>query len=273
MKIAKMSVRPSLLASGLLLALSSCRSTQTHSYEMKSEPPVSSSERLGLGLNDLSILMPRFLKSDVESNLPFLKDETGENLFGADFIRAEVINEGVSSDLVKVTPEIMESFKLTAVRFVPCANELTAGADLKACVSTMQIIWQPTVGQFLDRGLHTIYLVTREEFQSIVSSLKKLNEDAGFETEKLPLSVHPIISKEGDGPYFKGIMKIVRERAQGPRLIGFASMQSATSEVWRMKQFAPDRQPASARYQKYGLRWLPPCLQYDQRAASGLPDA
>lgn len=84
--------------------------------------------------------MPRFLSPDVESKLSFLKDEKGENSFGADFIKLEDINKGVFNDFLKVTPEMLESYKLIAVRFVHCANELAAGSDLKACVSTMQII-------------------------------------------------------------------------------------------------------------------------------------
>lgn len=114
-----------------------------------------------------------------------------------------------------------EIFRLVSLRFDPCVNSLHINGNEDACKQQMRFVWQGVRDdrRLIDSNIHAIYELKRDEFRSIVDTLRFLVKESGLDTLKEPLQPQPVIRKQGlSGSYYKGIIGIVHRFARSANL-------------------------------------------------------
>ncbi len=252
----------------LLFGATSCKSVPHENAGTSALNEASPSQQqqglLGLGMNDISVSFPREDKlKGIEAILPTVTSKPDPKKYAPGLPAAPEDGHGFVYEwseqehfdlagigLIEMTDEqiaktgnrhlarthknMFNDYHLNGMRIVPCANYYDALGDDTKCVRTLQLTWSGPN----DNTLHTIYRLSTDEFKTILQDVVAFHKNASFDTENLPLTVNPVILKEGlDSPYFKGMNGIIHRYARASKLIGIAGMHATEiGEIWQMGQ-------------------------------------
>lgn len=244
-------------------------SSQVKEAEVASE---TREQSLGLGLNDVAILMPLNSLPELRKSLPKLLDKASPELYGItndpyagqnfvpDWFEEQSTSERINNPSPKMPivsrkdpktdtfASLSNEYTLVSLRLDPCTNNLQVASEAE-CVRELRLVWQildedsiegESLSQRRDGNVHTLYTLTRDEFKSIAKSLQALHKNASVDTTDLPLLPHPVIAKEGlESPYLKGVLAIVNTYARSSKLNEIAVMRiDANADSWTFMHIA-----------------------------------
>lgn len=167
-----------------------------------------------LGLNDVSFLYP----------LPASPDAGG--LLTAESVgpRGRLLPMGVRSGLPVL--ETSRDLKAADVVIVGARVDHCFRLGNGPCRPQLRLIGQPLI-EFgtVDATLHLFYDLTANELTQLVTQLRALKALAGDATRCVPLSVHPVMAKEGlHGPYATALNTMILNFAGAQNLSRIAVM-------------------------------------------------
>lgn len=173
-------------------------------------------------LNDVSYLLP----------LPQQKEDSGLLKISAKGRGGELI----PSALIEFIPFISfdmnrestrESLRLLAVRIDPCFPLPTP----QSCQRQIRLVWQPVVltaqgeVQTVDAALHSFYVLSEQDWISLLVDLQKWKARYSPGTDSLPLQVHPAWQNEGSGsPSLKAFHQVITRYAGKENLTRVTAM-------------------------------------------------
>lgn len=183
------------------------------------------------GMNDASVLMP-------------LADADGEKqLLGAALVGkfGELLPKSVFEAVGPVSPESVdatyEKLRVIAVRIDPCFPGGETPSE--RCERQIRLVWQPiqstvTGLRTIDAALHTFYEMPATDFEQLLEKLSTLRRDIGFDSSALPLTVHPLLEKQGlRGRFYLEFKKIILEHIGKSRLTRITFMKvNGAGNVW-----------------------------------------
>ncbi len=236
-------------SSSSLVAVSSSAS-QVSSAASSSVAPVGCEvSDTRLDLNDVSFLFP-LPKNDDELNAMLDLDSPG---LGGELAREDQQTEPLLVAILNRDSELRDMVKVVGVRIDPCAPT----ADENICGKEIRLVLQPigvpggtynkhfilgegeaskfTATDYIgiDQVLHYMYVLTDENFALLTQELKALKALAGAETSCVPLSIHPIIAREGlAGPYARKLMGIIQRYAGEDNLQRIAFTAARPTPLW-----------------------------------------
>ncbi len=239
------------------LLLTSCKTLGTFA-SLKGDTGPSKSD-LGLGMNDVSILFPNHQNPAYLAQMPNLAgardphsfDETVANTGSAGFIPGwvgqELANNLQNRPAGDTTPDTagrfaatdLKAFQVASMRIDPCPNDLQAKGDDQLCVRQLRIIWQVQtreLGPFaMDQNIHTVHHLSETEFRDILTKLRAMHREGSLDTIEMPLTVQPVIQKEGpQSPYLKGALSIIHRYARADNTMIVALLRRNDFETWSM---------------------------------------
>jgi len=200
-------LRPQALAVALLTLLASA-SCSTTSEPSKSEPPASTPPPAtplpGLGMNDVSVLVP-LPKSPKTPG--YLKPEDA----GA---RGALLTKAAYDKIPTFPHEGTDTLdyarlRAVAIRFDGCFPAPTG------CQAQIRLVMQPIAddGEGLDSAVHLFYRLTEAELAEVVTGLRQLRLLAP-EVQDSPLDVHAALAAQGmDGAYGAALRELVLKYA------------------------------------------------------------
>ncbi len=235
------------LSVSLLVLLISCKTSESSQVKEKTSKEAILTDSFGLSMNDVSILFPNHQNPQFLMKMPNLSEG-----FVPEWAGQELANNFENLPTGNKTPPArgrfqadLSPYKLAAMRFDPCPNDLQAKGDDAACFRQMRATWQiqnRELGPFaMDSNVHTAYLLSQDEFSAAMAKLRELHKQASVDTTGLSLSVHPVIQKEGpDSPYLKGVLELLKIYAKPSRLMVMAGLRRADFETWSMTTLSQD---------------------------------
>ncbi|WP_413559671.1 hypothetical protein [Bdellovibrio sp. HCB209] len=139
-------------------------------------------------LNDVSYLMPLPRKVGEDQLLSFKSQGRGGPLFPARFM------DTIPPLSPVMTPDqTNEYMRVIAMRIDPCFPLPTP----QSCQRQLRLVWQPLEegrfkAQTVDAAIHAFYVLTDEEFISLLNDLQAWKDKYKINTAGMPLQVHPI---------------------------------------------------------------------------------
>lgn len=226
-----------------LAAMVSCKTSSTGASFSKSEEPARSPG--ALSMNDVSILFPNHQNPAFLARMPNLSEGYVPSWAGQELAN-NFKNRPTGDKTVDGRGHFqadLSPYKLAAMRIDPCPNDLQAKGDDKACIRQIRATWQiqtRELGPFaMDSNVHTAYFLTDPEFREVLSTLRNLHAKASIDTTSMPLSVHPVIQKEGpESPYLTGVLQLLKTFAKPTNLMVMAGLRRAEFETWTMTTFS-----------------------------------
>ena len=181
-----------------------------------------------LGLNDLSILIPLPKSSELPLMLaPYDLGERGTLLAKNHYNKLfKLVLNHSNETLWK------EQLKVVAIRIDPCFIE---GIGPVPCRRQVRLIWQPVFEKenslsTRDASLHSFYEFSDEEFSQILNQWKLWSKT----NKKLPLTVHPILKKEGlSGAHWNQLRSLILKFCGEKNLVRITAMGlSGSDQLW-----------------------------------------
>ncbi|WP_253720878.1 hypothetical protein [Bdellovibrio bacteriovorus] len=146
-------------------------------------------------LNDVSYLMP--LPKEASANGLLGTQDMGK---GGALLTASMLERMPPLALHMNREQTAQAIKVVAVRIDPCFPLPTP----QSCQKQIRLVWQPfeltrrgTI-QSVDAAVHTFYVLTDDEFKSLLKDLAAWKKKYPANTQYVPLQVHPAWANEGD---------------------------------------------------------------------------
>lgn len=155
----------------------------------------------GLGLNDVSILLPLPQnKIEFQQMIPAQEPARPE---GGPLVPAKYINQLPQLILDDLEPEVRpQQLRVIALRFDPCFHESAheSAQGPAPCRRQIRLVFQPVSfhqerAMTFDAALHAFYDFSESEWKDVIHDWKQTR--AGTQSEAL--QVHPVIQSEGLG--------------------------------------------------------------------------
>lgn len=196
------------------------------SANLRAEEGNSNSNAFHWGLNDVSFLFP-IQDHNVTTELPSVATS---GAFGP-LLPFSVIQQIGRLQSFEDPKKSYSDLRMVAARIDPC---FPAPENPSICRAQVRLVWQPVqivrgraVGA--DAAIHTFYNLPATDFRALTDELKMLrmssdsaaakSSESAVSNRDLPLSVHPIIRREGlSGPYFQGFKRAILKRIGRDRL-------------------------------------------------------
>lgn len=170
-------------------------------------------------VNDLSILLP----------LPKAGEEA-KMIGPSPELLPQPLYNALPNLLIKPDPETVYNglLKVIAIRFDHCFREGDS-----PCQKQVRLVWQPILFQggkatTLDGAIHTFHSFSDEAFASLVEDLEPLRLESGPAT----LGVHPTLAREGYGPFWEKLKKLITKHCTEKNLVRAAMMTSTPRGVF-----------------------------------------
>lgn len=176
----------------------------------QSLPPLTTApaqQPAALDMNDVSVLFPLPSPGDWDT-LPQAATAAAQGeLLPREFVeRLPTLLQGVKNS------RLYADIYAMGFRIDPCFTE---GPPPARCQTQIRMVWQPLLKlgdttSTVDVTLHTFYQLTEDEFASLVQQLRVLKGSVTSPSEMVPLSVSPILQREGPrGEYRKKLLEIL----------------------------------------------------------------
>jgi hypothetical protein len=186
-------------------------------------------------LNDVSILLP--LAGNSAPKLLPKPSDRGER---GELLPARLLDRIGRLNSFEDPEATLAKLRAVAIRIDPCFP-----GDSGACRAQVRLVWQPVssfegVGATTDdAALHTFHDLPPAEFEALVGELSGLRSRARARLASLPLSVHPVIAREGlEGAYFTALKRILLRHAGSSNLSRITFMKLAGGgSVWTFGGF------------------------------------
>ncbi len=161
------------------------------------------------GLNDVSVLLP--IKQPDLLPTPAFDSKYGPLLPQSILEKIGKLNSFEDAAITH------RKLRVVGIRFDPC---FPSGKTFRECRSQIRLVWQPIettthdrTGYSVDAALHSFYDIPHGEFDSMMRDYEKIRAELGGDLSRKPLTVHPIIVREGlNGPYFRALKKLLHSQ-------------------------------------------------------------
>ena len=147
-------------------------------------------------LNDVSYLLPLPKAIGQDSHLTLDTPARGGSL-----LPSSIIQKMPLLALHQSKEQSIASLRVLAIRIDPCFPLPTP----QACQRQIRLVWQPfenarSAGQqrTVDAALHSFYILSDNEFGSLLADIGVWKNKYGVNTQGLPLQVHPAWGVDGD---------------------------------------------------------------------------
>lgn len=187
-------------------------------------------------LNDVSYLMPLPARFGDDNLMGINTPGRGGPLLNPAFM-------GTIPPLTPVMSEndVATSLRVIAVRIDPCFPLPTP----QSCQKQIRLVWQPLEPGFrnrvqtVDAALHSFYVLTDADFDSLTKDLMAWKTRNKVETKGLPLQVHPAWAVQADkSPALLDFNQIVRKYAGPVNLTRITAMVvRGAGDMWSFQGF------------------------------------
>jgi hypothetical protein len=145
-------------------------------------------------LNDVSYLLP--LPKTIGKDLHLTLDAPAR---GGSLLPSTIIQKMPLLALHQSKEQSIASLRVLAVRIDPCFPLPTP----QACQRQMRLVWQPFETfkgniRSVDAALHSFYILSDDEFSSLLQDINAWKNKYPVNTSGLPLQVHPAWGVDGD---------------------------------------------------------------------------
>jgi hypothetical protein len=197
------------------------------------------------------------LRSNELFNLELNSSLSAEEQSEYDNLLPTEVRSGVNEGIF-LGSQLKFAYRLTSVRFDPCADALVLrAANLipDQCRAEIRLVWQAVQKNaqgrfaFVDNNIHAIYSLSSKDFAVIAQKLRSL-KTGSLSPYGQALSPQPDIAAEGSqGQYYRGLNAIVQEYAHANRLTHLAFVaQTAAGGHWTFLKFAIEGRKATAQF-------------------------
>ncbi len=149
---------------------------------------------------------------------------------GGPLLETAVVDEIPQLDFETSREETNANLRVISVRIDPCFPLPTP----QSCQKQIRLVWQPlqkiSTGEIItvDASLHSFYVLSDEEFDSLLVDLQAWKKKYKVNTSYLPLQVHPAwFSKRDRSPSFIPFTEIIK------KYVGMENLSRVTAMVLR----------------------------------------
>lgn len=197
--------------------------------------PVNPGNTGDLDLSDVSVLFP------LSTGDRLMWKATDEATYGA------LLPAAIFTQLPALLPAnhgpgaTRDALRVVAMRLDPCFPSLALAPD--GCRAQVRLVLQLlSDGATLsaeDAAVHVFYELPSSELDALVAELLELKKQAGVNTTRKPLGVHPALAAETNGgPFTDGLRKAVFARIGASRLVRVTTMSVIQDGFqWRFEGF------------------------------------
>ncbi|MBO9665839.1 MAG: hypothetical protein J7501_03395 [Bdellovibrio sp.] len=186
-------------------------------------------------LNDVSYLMPLPAKVGPDNLLGLEAPGKGGPLLPPKFLDTIPI-----LTVTHTQDQIVETLRVLGMRIDPCFPLPTP----QSCQRQLRLVWQPIEegrfkAQTVDAALHSFYVLTDDEFVSLLKDLAAWKKKFNVNTTGMPLQVHPAWVGAGDSsPAFADFSVIIKKYAgQGNLTRVTAMVLRGAGDMWGFQGF------------------------------------
>ncbi|AKU95973.1 hypothetical protein AKJ09_02637 [Labilithrix luteola] len=197
--------------------------------------PVNPGDPGDLDLSDVSVLFPL---STTENRMWKASDEAA---YGA------LLPPAILAKLPPLLPTrggppgSLDTLRVVAMRLDPCFPSIALAPDgCRAQVRlVLQLVSDGAKVSAEDAAVHVFYELPTSELDALVAQLLDLKKQAGVNSTRKPLGVHPALAAETNGgPFTDGLRKAVFARIGAARLVRVTTMSVVQAGFqWRFEGF------------------------------------
>lgn len=196
---------------------------------------MSSSASAEWDLNDVSYLMP--LPESIQDERLLKIDTAGK---GGSLLPEHLVNKIPVLSFQQDREESNRLLRALAVRIDPCFPLPTP----QSCQAQIRLVWQPLTlnnrqqVQTIDAALHSFYVLTAEEFKSLLNDLEKWKKKNAISTRSLPLQVHPAWSQGTEVSSLNEFLFIIKKYIGAENLTRITAMVlRGNADMWAFAGF------------------------------------